>query len=323
MFGRKFWILLSLLASVAISAQIRSVTEIQNQKLIQSAKAGNLSVLSQIHEDGADLNIQEKETLRTPLHIAAERGSVEMVRYLLEEGADPKKLDLYDRNALFYSVQGARNIDQRLRKLEITRLLLAFGSDANQREERTQLTPLMQTSMVASSNPDFLRVLLSYGAEPNLKNAEGKTAADLSAFARDSTRYQAIRQEFSDKLEMLRKYGGHTSEELEEEKAVLAAIAQGNWDLARSKIEAGRFGVNYRFTFYEPGESIPDHYTGLHLAAYYGDLDFAKFLLEKGADPSILSRKKETPLQLAMRMHQDELVSWFSTSPPVGMFQNR
>jgi ankyrin repeat protein len=49
---------------------------------------------------GADPNIPEERTLKTPLHFAACHGSVKMVEKLLQYGADASKTDLSGANPL-------------------------------------------------------------------------------------------------------------------------------------------------------------------------------------------------------------------------------
>lgn len=55
----------------------------------------------------------------------------------------------------------------------------------------------------------------------------------------------------------------------------------------------------------------PDGFTPLHLAAYFGEEDAAKELLERGADPSVVSRHAEirvAPIQSAAAGEHDEIV---------------
>lgn len=53
-----------------------------------AAAGGNIAMLKQILDDGADINAQDNETKSTPLHYAAARLSRKSIRFLLASGAD-------------------------------------------------------------------------------------------------------------------------------------------------------------------------------------------------------------------------------------------
>jgi hypothetical protein len=55
------------------------------------AQKGNLNKAELLIEYGADINLIDEEYQSTPLGIAARWGQHEMVKYLLQEGADPNK----------------------------------------------------------------------------------------------------------------------------------------------------------------------------------------------------------------------------------------
>lgn len=64
---------------------------------------------------GADVNVQTGNGI-TPLHIAAESGSLKMVTLLLSNGANINSLTKYGESALHYAVS--------VKDLEMCRLLL-------------------------------------------------------------------------------------------------------------------------------------------------------------------------------------------------------
>ncbi len=55
------------------------------------AQNGNIAKADLLIQYGASLNLTDEEYQSTPLGLAARWGHIEMVKYLLKQGADPKK----------------------------------------------------------------------------------------------------------------------------------------------------------------------------------------------------------------------------------------
>mmetsp|Transcript_4103 Transcript_4103/g.8379 ORF Transcript_4103/g.8379 Transcript_4103/m.8379 type:complete len:148 (+) Transcript_4103:3-446(+) len=61
-----------------------------NQAVESPVKRGKIEIVKLLLENGADVNLQTKwDRGRTGLHVASQRGDKEMVKFLLQEGADP------------------------------------------------------------------------------------------------------------------------------------------------------------------------------------------------------------------------------------------
>jgi ankyrin repeat protein len=66
---------------------------INNQKFLHHAcKSGNRDVVKYLIEKGADVKAKAWDN-STPLHIACESGNLDLVKYLVEHGADVKAKD--------------------------------------------------------------------------------------------------------------------------------------------------------------------------------------------------------------------------------------
>ena len=105
-------------------------------------------------EHGAGVNVRTQQG-RTPLMAAAKRnGNADLVRLLLEKGADVKTPG--DTTL----IQAAQSGD-----LEIMRLLMKSGANVNCISSRLGETPLMYAA--ASDNVEAVRLLLAKGANPN------------------------------------------------------------------------------------------------------------------------------------------------------------
>jgi ankyrin repeat protein len=122
--------------------------------------AGGDAVKSRILiEHGAGVNVRTRQG-RTPLMAAAKRnGNADLVRLLLDKGADVKTPG---DTTLIPAAQSG--------DLEIMRLLIEAGANVNCISPRLGETPLMYAA--ASDNVEAVRLLLAKGANPNagLKN---------------------------------------------------------------------------------------------------------------------------------------------------------
>ena len=107
-----------------------------------------------------------------PLGLAAFFGHKAIVEFLLKHGADVR---LAARNA--QKVTALHGAVAR-RDMEIVRLLLEAGADANARQERGFL-PLHDAA--ANGSAPLVELLLKHGARADAKSDEGKTPGDMAA----------------------------------------------------------------------------------------------------------------------------------------------
>ncbi len=119
---------------------------------------------------GADPNLD----IGYPLaHLAAEKGSVEMLQAVLDAGGDPEQPGLGDRTALMRAVMTGQT--------ETLKLLIAYGADLNAQEDTPGRMPLM---MVIDESPSIenMTLLLDAGANIDAFDKRGETALAASAF---------------------------------------------------------------------------------------------------------------------------------------------
>lgn len=103
-----------------------------------AADRGNLAVVKQCLQEGADINARV-ENSKTPLMFAAAKGNMDIVKVLVAKGADVNARDENGWTALMYII-GSSPV--RLEVMEVVKCLLTKGADVNARDKNGQ-TALM------------------------------------------------------------------------------------------------------------------------------------------------------------------------------------
>jgi ankyrin repeat protein len=129
----------------------------------KAVESGNLAEVQRAVESGADVN--HKGVRGTALMIASARGHTAIVTYLLEQGADPNRVDSCGRTALmgaaFCGVLAGQVLSETV-QMQIVSALLARGADINHRDSDGN-TALVE----ARAFPLMVNLLIDNGANPN------------------------------------------------------------------------------------------------------------------------------------------------------------
>jgi len=123
-----------------------------------------------VEEAGANVNVQNLSG-QTPLNWAVERNNIELTTLLLEYGADPDLMDKTGSTAL-HKAAGAGN-------LEIVKLLFEKGAMVDVSTKDTAQTALSEAS--SNGKTEVVKFLLENGANHSLKNNQGKTSLQRAA----------------------------------------------------------------------------------------------------------------------------------------------
>jgi len=172
-----------------------------------AAQEGDLATVKKLIKGGflgrGAIDIELKSpTGETALHYASKMGHVEVVKYLLEKGANANPKGWMSKTPLHYASSGgykniielllAHNADLTAKmeygitplhlaaeksQLEATQFLLSKGANINAKMNNLR-TPLHEA--VANGKIDIVKLLLNKGADSSLKDDDGKTPKDIA-----------------------------------------------------------------------------------------------------------------------------------------------
>lgn len=258
--------------------------------LYLAAKRGSAETLALLLAHGAAVNAGSGE--ETPLQVAAEEGHLDAVKLLIAHGAE---IDggRYGRTPLYLALgydRSPRNIH-----MEVAKVLLEAGADLQVMGERGKS---LLAAEVAREDPGMVRFLLEHGADPNAYD-----------HGYDNPLARAVRvQEEDTALEIARllvAYGGNVNGKPlrgdEDGTLLLSAIYRGREKLAQFLIEAG--------AELEVGNGYRSDRKPLHQAALEGMAHTARALLAHGARVNARDQYGATPLYLAAEANHAEIVS--------------
>jgi len=149
---------------------------------------------------GADVNLGIKDGT-TPLHQAASRGQKEIVELLIAKGADVNAQTDARLTPLHY-VGGSA-----VGSMEVAELLIANGADVSAKNEEGW-TALHFA--VSGGHNEVAELLIAKGVDVNAKDDDGETPLDGATHPNNPNASAEI-------VDLLRKHGGKTGEELKAE----------------------------------------------------------------------------------------------------------
>jgi ankyrin repeat protein len=145
-------------------------------QFLEAVQYGNMNGVRHYVESGGDVNVRPAiYDGRTALYLAAYDDRREILRYLLEHGADPT---LYPSGGIFNGDSVLlQMIMHHNNDLESIKTILERGADPN----RMIQTFSRDTPVSRTNNPDVLKLLLEHGGNPNVQNPNMPPKADILA----------------------------------------------------------------------------------------------------------------------------------------------
>ncbi|MCZ6772502.1 MAG: ankyrin repeat domain-containing protein [Proteobacteria bacterium] len=224
--------------------------------LADAVHRGDKAHVRSLLENEPDLSEGDADG-NTALHWAALNGDAALVRELLKRGTPVNATNRVGATPLLYSVGN----------LDAVRALVEAGAEVNQ-ASRFMSTPLIAATRYPESSA-VVRLLLSRGADPRMKDGAGNTPLDNAAYAGDLETVNLLMA------------AGLTP------KAVIQPARMGHRQIVKAALEAGAdLKTNGKFTGH-----------ALNAALYGQQPEIAKLLIEKGADLNFRSPRgqPETP----------------------------
>ncbi|KAF5307348.1 hypothetical protein FQR65_LT07065 [Abscondita terminalis] len=247
-------------------ANVEDHNENGHTPLMEAASAGHVELAKILLIHGAGINTHSNEFKESALTLACYKGHLDMVRFLLEAGADQEhKTDEMHTALMEASMDG---------HVEVARLLLDSGAQVNMPTDSFE-SPL--TLAACGGHVDLAMLLIERGANIEEVNDEGYTPL-----------MEAAREGHEEMVALLLSQGANINAQTDEtqETALTLACCGGFSEVADFLIKAG--------ADIELGASTP-----LMEAAQEGHLELVKYLLENNANVRAQTQTGDTALTYA------------------------
>ncbi len=263
-----------------------------------AAQGGYIGILKLLITHKVDLNLPSQEHNRFPIHQAAQAGHTEVVRLLLENGAEPDPVDHYGITPLWSAAQGGHH--------EIIEMLLSHGSRVG-KEIKIEIEsteggrrPIHQAAQ--GGYLQTVKLLRAKGANCDPVDGDGITplwsasqnghadvvrelinaGALLDVMPYKESRlpiHQAAQGGHLEVIQTLLEFGASLTPEANafddsEPSPFLLACNCDNPDLVRLFLDRG----------VDIGTTAKNKKTALHFAAHRGHLKVGQLLIDRGCD---------------------------------------
>ena len=283
--------------------------------LLLAARQGHRAAVESLFEAGADVNEVSAGDKTSPLLVATINGHFDVAKFLLDHGADPNLAsEINGATPLYGAVnvqwapksfypQPRAHLQQKMSHLDLMKALLDAGADPNVRltkkvwysgynRDKSSVneqgaTPFWRAAYAA--DVDAMRLLVAHGADPNIPTKKPKP--------RRPTRDQEKKDPSG--LPPV-PVGGPSVTPLQ----AAAGVGYGKGFSANShRFAPGGQLLAVKYLVEEHGADVnaADHegYRPLHNAAARGDNEMILYLVSKGADATVVSRRGQTTADMA------------------------
>ena len=262
--------------------------------LLAAVHSGDMELIQFLINKGADVNDESGCFHHTALEAAVEYGNLQLVRLLLDHGADP---NAPDAEPLIIAASD--------KSYEIVKLLLDRGADVNKANfyGKTAIERMVEDG---SCDFDIIKLLLQHKARKTdaLPAVAESGDIELAKFFLDSevdinaTRRSGpsalARAARAGDLDMVRLFLGYGAND--RSAALLAAVEVSHLTLVRLLVRAGAC-VNTR----QGADSYLCGAPVLAVAAFHGNLEIVRLLLDSGADVEVTEDTDDSTTRMLKR----------------------
>jgi ankyrin repeat protein len=279
-----------------------------------AARQGSLESVKALVEGGADVNQVSPADNASPMLIATVNGQFDTASYLLDKGADPNLRTEAGATPLYAALnvqwgpksfypQPRAQLQQKISYLELVKALLDKGADPNTRLQRkiwytsynfdnlrideTGATPFWRAAY--ASDIEAMKLLVSYGADPNIRTSKGAGRGFRDNGTRETDTTPQQLPAGSPSITALMAAAG-------------VGYGEGYAGNAHRFAPTGMMAA-VKFLVEELGADVnavdADGTTALHHAAARGDNAMILYLVQKGADVTIVDRRGRSTADMA------------------------
>lgn len=252
----------------------------QVNEYIRAAKLGDLKSIELYLQNGGDINLQGSEFQRTALMWASDRGHFNVVKFLLEKGADADVFDVNSDTALILSAKS--------RQIEIATLLLSYTTLLNAKNYAEK--PALFYA-IRNDDIDMVKLFLDEDADADFYDKNGNAPLAKAILEKKNILAQLLINHYKG-LEALNYYGRTPLHE---------AASLGNLLIAEELIKNG-VSVDVADT---------QGVTPLIEASFIGNLKLSELLLRSGAKVNHQDSEEDTALSVAIEKKYSDIALLF------------
>lgn len=245
----------------------------------------HLKIAELLIKIGLDVNGENQK--ESPLFVAANKGALQFVKLFLKFGAKADKPNDKGNTPLWIACCNGY--------LDIAAELLNNSANPNEQNNKgdTPLIPACQKGY-----EEIVLMLLSSGAIINYSNSNGDTPVIICCRTGQAKILEILltRSDKDKEMNHLAKIDGFN--------ALLAATEQNKYECIQVLLKLGAQIESKT----EKDNPILAYGTSLHLAAYYGQYEAAKCLLQEGTNPNSRDLNDSTPLHIAIKQNQVKII---------------
>ena len=281
--------------------QAPTQSAIGSEALYAAIEKGDVEMVRLLVEGGADVNAAEGFGGNTPLHEAVEQGDAEMVKILVAAGADVNAEGYFNRTPLSLAAEEGAT--------EIMQILLGSGSDADTpsggEDKEAASTPSIGSealyTAIEKGDVEMVRLLVEAGADVNA--AEG--------FGGDTPLHEAVEQGDAEIVKILVAAGADVNAEGYFDRTPLSLAAEeGATEIMQILLGSGPDADTPADGEDKEAASTPSIGSeALYTAIEKGDVEMVRLLVEAGADVNASEGfGGDTPLHEAVEQGNAQIV---------------